>query len=130
VLAVLAFLISIVIGVAVAFSWTAVWALVLRVLGIPALGRTEEQRALRKHRICRMGKLRYIIVFGVFGSGFAFGLGFSVAGVAARVSSSWGQAAATFVSTSLVFGCLNGLRTWNENYRGPVPFPPHYPQLK
>lgn len=67
-------IIPIVVGVAVAFAWMAVWALALRAFGVPLLMRTPEERNASKQHIFQIGKLRYILIFGVLGSGFGYGL--------------------------------------------------------
>jgi hypothetical protein len=108
----------------------AVWALMLRAVGIPVLMRSPEERAARKQRILQMGKLRYILVFGVLGSGFGFGLGIASATMMTHDSVNLGRAAAIFGAVSLLGGCFNGMRGWNQLFHAEVPFPPVYPPLK
>jgi len=52
--------------------------------------RTPEERAVQKQRILQMGKLRYIFLFGVLGSGFGLGLGIAIALMMQRHSADWG----------------------------------------
>ena len=73
-------LLSSAVGIAVAIAWMATWTIIFRALGIPVFKRGPQERASRKERILQMGKLRYILVFGVLGYGFAFGLGVAIAG--------------------------------------------------
>ena len=83
------FVIPVAIGVAVGFAWISLWLAVLRAFGIPVLMRTPEERESRKQCMLHMGKLRYIITFGVLGSGFAYGLGIGVA-LMVRHGYDWG----------------------------------------
>lgn len=123
-------IIPIVVGVAIAFAWMAVWALGLRAVGVPVLMRTPEERNARKQRILQMGKLRYTLVFGVLGSGFGYGLGISIALMMSRGHYNWGYAATMFGAISVVVGLMNGIRAWNRLFRVETPFPPHYPTSK
>jgi hypothetical protein len=127
---VLELVIPIAVGVAAAFVWIALWALVLRAFGIPILMRTPEERADRKQRIFQIGKGQYVFIFGVLGNGFAMGLGIAIAIVMHRHSIDWGLAVMIFVTVSLLSGCVNGLRSWNELFHKEVPFPPAYPPQK
>ena len=120
-------IISIAIGVPVALAWVGIWALVLRAFGIPVLMRTPEERAARRQRILQMGKLRYVLLFGVLGGGVGLGLGLAIAFMTAHISKNWGEAVVTFAGVSVLCGCFNGLRAWNQLFRAEVPFPPVYP---
>lgn len=70
----------------------------------------------------QMGKLRYILIFGVLGSGIAFGLGLTTADFLDHLWHGWGFGIAKLVFVSVLFGWFNGARTWSEGF--PVPFPP------
>jgi ABC-type Fe3+ transport system permease subunit len=120
--------IAIAVGVAIAFAWLAIWVVVLRAFGIPVLTRTPEEQAVKKQHILQMGKLRYILIFGVLGNGFALGLGIAIAiaVIMKHGSANWGEAATIFGVVSLVTGCINGMRTWSDLFRKEVPFPPLY----
>jgi hypothetical protein len=107
-----------------------IWALVLRAFGIPVLMRTPEERAARKQRILQMGKLRYILIFGVLGGGVGLGLGISIAFMTAHISTNWGDAVVTFAAVSVLCGCFNGMRAWSQLFHTEVPFPPVYPPPK
>jgi len=72
-----------------------------------------------------MGKLRYILIFGVLGFGLAFGLGTTAVEFLGHDSHGWVEACAKFVFSSLFFGGFYGAWTWSE-IRDPVPFPPNY----
>jgi hypothetical protein len=124
------FVISILCGVAVAFVWLAIWTVALRVCGILVFSRIPEERASRRERLLRLGKLRYVLIFGVFGYGFALALGIAIAGLIGHDSTGWVGAASKVVLLSLLGGWFHGARTWNEAFRDPVPFPPDYASLK
>jgi hypothetical protein len=121
---VLKFVVSIGFGIAVYIAWIALWVLALRAFGIPVFKRTPEETGTRTRRILQMGKLRYILIFGVLGNGFAFGLGIGVATMTAHHSANWGRAAAIFGAVSLLGGCFHGVRTWNHLFHTEVSFPP------
>jgi hypothetical protein len=118
--------IAIVAGLGVALAWIAIWTFSLRLFGIAAFGRKAEDRVGRRERIKKMGKLRYILVFGMLGFGVAFGLGSTVADFLDHSSNHWVEACGKFVFFSLLFGWFHGARTWSEAFRDPVPFPPNY----
>jgi cell division protein FtsW (lipid II flippase) len=121
--------ISIVAGVAVCFAWAAIWnVIVLHAFGIAVLRRQAEDRASRREHMKQMGKLRYILIFGVLGSGIAFGLGLTTADFLDHLWHGWGFGIAKLVFVSVLFGWFNGARTWSEGF--PVPFPPNYPPAK
>jgi hypothetical protein len=86
---VLKFVVSIAVGVAVYIAWIALWVLARRAFGIPVLKRTSEEPGARRRRILQMGKLRYILIFGVLGNGFAFGLAIAVATMTAHHFANW-----------------------------------------
>lgn len=124
------FVISSVVAVAVAIAWISVWALVLRAFGSPALTRSPEGRLARKERIIAMGKSRYVLIFGVLGNGLGLGLGNVVADTTGRHHFTAGRAATQLVIWMVVFGLWHGVATWNQSFRGEVPFPPYYPPQK
>jgi hypothetical protein len=124
------YFVSVFCGIAIALVWLAVWMVTLRAFGILVFSRTPEERAFRRERLLRLGKLRYILIFGVFGYGFAFAAGIAVAGLIGHDSTGWAGAAAKVVLLSLLGGWFQGARTWNETFRSPAPFPPDYASLK
>ena len=121
--------VSIVAGIALGLAWLGIWALSLRLFGIPVLSRQVEDRVRRRERIKEMGKLWYTLIFGVVGYGLAFGLGITAAGLLDHDSRSLGFVIAKLVLSSVFFGCFHGVSTWSE-FRDPVPFPPTYPPTK
>ena len=124
------FILPVAVGVAVAFAWLALWAVSLHAFGIQAftLKRRPRERAARKERILAMGKLRYVLIFGVLGNGLAFGLGIVVANMIGTLHfGRWIRAATELVLSMVLFGWWHGVSTWNQSFRGEVPFPPHYP---
>ena len=123
-------LVSIVLGIAVGFTWLAIWAYSLHIFGIATFWRQAQDQASRRRRIKRMGKPRYILIFGVLGSGLAFGLGITTAGLLDDRSRGVVFTIAKLVFSSVLFGWFQGARTWSEAFRDPVPFPPNYPPLK
>jgi len=124
------FVLPVVAGVAVAFAWMALWAVALRAFGIPVLGRTLEERAAWKERIRAMGKLRYVLIFGVLGKGLGFGVAMVVAsGMGMQHFGVW-RATTQMVLCMIFFGLWQGVATWNQSFRGEIPFPPHYPPQK
>ena len=118
--------ISIVAGIAVGLAWPAIWALSLRVFGIAAFSRQAEDRVRRRERLKQMGKLWYILIFGVVGYGLAFGLALTAAGFLDHGSHGLGFSIGKLAFLSVLFGCFHGVRTWSEAFRDPVPFPPVY----
>ena len=114
-------------GVAVAVTWMAVWALLLRAFGFPILCKSSEERATRKERILAMGKWRYVLTFGVLGMGFALGLGNVVASIMEGSHFSWMPAGIQLALWMVFCGLWNGVMKWNQTFRAEVPFPPSYP---
>jgi len=121
---------SIVAGIAVVAAWLAIWTFLLHSFGISAFPREPENRASRRERIKRMGELRYILVFGVFGFGLAFGLAITVADLLTFDFRGWTSVLGKLAMLTVLFGWLHGARTWSEAFRDPVPFPPEYPPPK
>jgi len=122
--------VSTIVGVAVALGWMAIWAFGLRLFGIAfsaAFLQRPEDRARRRERIKRIGKLRYILIFGVLGFGLAIGLATTTGDLLAREFHGWFPIVEKFVLSSVLGGWFFGAWTWSENFRDPVPFPPHYP---
>jgi hypothetical protein len=73
-----------------------------------------------------MGKLRYILMFGVLGFGLALGLAITTVDLLAQESHGWIAVVEKFVLLSVLGGWFLGAWTWSENFRDPVPFPPNY----
>ena len=121
---------SIIAGVAVGFTWLAIWAFAFHVFGIAVFSRQPEDRANRRNRIRQMGKLRYILMFGVLGFGLAFGLALTTADLLRHDSHSWAFAAAKLFLICVLAGWFHGARTWSEAFRDPVPFPPDFPPMR
>ena len=118
--------VPIIAGIAVGLAWLAIWAYSLHAFGIAVFPRKAEDRATRRERIRKMGKLRYILVFGMLGFGLAFGLGITTADFLQPDSFNWAYELPKLVFLSVVFGLFHGVRNWGE-FRDPVPFPPNYP---
>ena len=123
-------LVPIILGIAVCFAWHVIWFHSLHVFGIAAFSRRAEDSARRRERIKQMGKVRYVLVFGVLGFGLAFGLGITAADLLEQRSRGWVYAVAKFVLITALAGWLHGARTWNDAFRDPVPFPPNFPAPK
>lgn len=123
-------LISIIVGIAIGLAWLVIWHFfALHVFGIAVFRRKVEDRVSRRERIKQMGKLRYILMFGVLGFGLAFGLAMSTSDLLAHHPHGWISAIVKLVLFSVFFGWSDGARLWSE-VRDPVPFPPNYPPLK
>lgn len=122
------FFIWCVIGLAVTIGWLAIWIAAIRLLGIRTFRRrwTPEARAARRERIVRMGKARYIFVFGMLGYGLAMGLGTTTVFALAGVAGSWLRAAFNLVFWIVVGGWWHGIISWNNSFRGETPFPPPF----
>src|SRR5450755_583979 len=117
-------------GVAVAFAWLAIWAGFLHIFGFSPLRRKTEDRASRRQRLKRLGKLRYILTFGMLGPGFAFGLAMIAVDFLSNASRGWVSASIKFAFFAAVFGLFQGFGSWRREVRDPVPFPPDYPPVK
>jgi len=63
-----------------------------------------------------MGKLRYILIFGVLGFGLAFGLGITAAGLLDHPSHGLVFNISKLVLSSVLFGWFQGARTWSEAF--------------
>ena len=123
-------IVSAILGFAAALAWLAIWAFSLHLFGIAAFERQAKDRASRRERIKQMGKLRYILIFGLLGYGLAFGLAVTVNDWLVRTSHDWVLSTDKFVMSSVLYGWFYGAMTWRESFRDPVPFPPDYPPPK
>jgi len=120
-------IVSIAAGVAVSLAWSALCLIAIRACGIPVLIRTSEQRAPKKQHMIQMGRLRYVLIFGVIGNGIPYGLGIATAIMMDRYFANCGEGAIIFGVVSLLYGIFNGVKGWNAVFRTEVPFPPAYP---
>lgn len=119
-----AFVTSVGLGVFAGYLWLLVWGAVLRTPLIIWFKRTPEKRALRQQRFIRMGRLRDVLLVGVLGSGFAFALGMTIAGIVDDGAASWGRTIEKFIFLALAFGCFQGSINWDTHFRNEVSFPP------
>ncbi|HET9364422.1 MAG TPA: hypothetical protein VFP71_05450 [Candidatus Angelobacter sp.] len=117
-------MISVGIGVAVGLAWFSIWMLALHTFGVSYFARTPEMRAARRERLIRLGKWRYILIFGVLGWGFAIGLAITVGGIAGDEHYGLAATAIKFVLIAILVGWFQGAKTWNDSFRREVPFPP------
>jgi hypothetical protein len=117
------------IRIAVAASWIVLWAIVLREFGIPVFGRSPDRREIHRQRALGMGQVRYVIVEGILGMGFAFGLAMVAGDFVSRPSDGWIRAVCRLLLFAIMFGWLVGYDGWVQ-LRGPVPFPPESLQKK
>jgi hypothetical protein len=118
------FFLAIIVAVAVTAVWMAIWALALRMFGHHVLNPSLEETVAERERQKRMGKLRYILAFGVCGYGLALGLGFAAADLVDNNHHGWGFAISKVTLIALLAGWFYGASNWNRSVRGPVPFPP------
>lgn len=111
------------IGLAAGCLWLLLWGLVLRAAGIPVYGKSPEQREMRRQRLLRMGRVRYVVVEGILGFGVAFGLAMTVSEFIRHPAEGWIYAVGNFVVFAVVFGLVHSIDGWAK-VRGAVPFPP------
>ena len=116
-------------GIAVALVWTAIWTGLLHVLGIAPVSRKVEDQTSKRERLKRLGKLKYIVIFGVLGPGVAFGLAMITIDLAGHRSTGWLSELIKLVLFAL-FGLIQGPWRWHRVFREPVPFPPVCPPVK
>lgn len=114
-------------GIAVALAWLGIWAGVLHLIGVAPIRRAAEERGGRRERLKRLGEFRYIVTFGVLGSGVAFGLAMISVDVISHRSHGWATELVKFAFLALFFGLFQGFGSWRRAFRDPVPFPPDYP---
>jgi hypothetical protein len=80
--------VAVAVAVAVGLAWMAIWAYCLHLFGFAfsaVFTRSPEDRASRRERLKQMGKLRYILMFGVLGYGLALGLGITTGDLLGRL---------------------------------------------
>jgi hypothetical protein len=124
-------LIAVIVGVAVAFIWLIIWAYVLRMIfRVSLLQRKPEDRESRRERMKELGKLRYILLFGLLGYGFGFALALTTADLLTNRSLGIEVQAGKLLFLTVVFGWFQGARSWSEAFRDPTPFPPRYTVTK
>jgi hypothetical protein len=99
-------------------------------IGFSPFRRKIEDRASRRQRLKRLGKLRYILTFGVLGPGFAFGLAMITMDFLSNRSRGWVSESIKFAFCAVFFGLFQGFGSWRNELRDPVPFPPDYPPVK
>src|SRR5438309_11589476 len=118
-------------GIALAFAWLAIWAgfLHIHIFGFSPFRRKIEDRASRRQRLKRLGKLRYILTFGVLGPGFAFGLAMITTNVLGSLSRGWVSESIKFAFYAVFFGLAQGFTGWRIEVSDPVPFPRDYPPV-
>ena len=88
------------------------WRVALAAFGFPIIPRSPEARAIYRRRKLEMGKARYMVLFGILGYGFGFGLALTASDIT-MVGASW-LTAVRFLFGVLFFGIWMGLRNWNE----------------
>ena len=114
-------------GLAFSFAWFAIWAGFLHIFGLSPFRRKTEDRASRRQRLRRLGKLRYILTFGLLGPGFAFGLAIITMDFLGSLSRGWVSESIKFAFNAVFFGLFQGFVGWRNEVRDPVPFSPDYP---
>ena len=111
-------------GMFAGVAWVVFWDYLLRAHNIPFLHRKREDRDRRRERLKQLGKLKYFVLFGVLGYGFAFALAMTVAN-GIRHAFSWTSELLELPFLAVLFGLIYFFQHWDE-IRGPVPFPPNY----
>jgi hypothetical protein len=117
-------------GIAVALVWAAIWTGLLHVLGIAPVSRKVEDQTSTRERLKRVGKLKYIVIFGVLGPGLGFGLAMITIDFADHRSAGWLSELIKLILLAVGFGLIQGPWRWHRAFRDPVPFPPVYPPAK
>src|SRR4051812_18833522 len=110
-------LVSIGVGIAVALAWLALWAFALHVFGIAVYSRLPDDRANKRERIKKMGKLRYIVIFGVLGFGLAIGLAITTAELLSHDFHGWSITFVKLLCISVLGGWFQGAWTWSTAFR-------------
>jgi hypothetical protein len=106
--------VSVIFGVAVALIWAAIWTGLLHVLGVAPVNRKVEDPASTRERLKRLGKLKYIVIFGVLGPGVAVGLAMITIDFAGHRSTGWLSELIKLVLFAVVFGLIRGLGIGTE----------------
>lgn len=120
----------VIVGIAVALIWAATWTGLLHVFGVAPVGGKVEDAASRRERLKQLGKLKYLVIFGVLGPGVAFGLVMITIDLASHRSTGWLSELIKLVLFAVVFGLIQGPWRWHQAFRDPVTFPPVYPPAK
>jgi hypothetical protein len=116
-------------GIAVGLVWLAIWTGLLHFFGVAPFGRKVEDRSARRERLKRLGRLKYILAFGVFGQGLAFGPAMITVDFLSHRSAGLVSELIKLVFLAVFFGLFMGFWGW-QKVRDPVPFPPVYPPTK
>jgi hypothetical protein len=117
-------------GIAVGLLWLAIWSGFLHVLGVVPIRRKLEDGSTRRERLKRLGKPKYILIFGVLGSGLGFGLVMITIDLVGDHSHGLAPELMKLLFSSVFFGLFQGFWGWHNAFREPVPFPPEYPPAK
>jgi uncharacterized membrane protein len=117
-------------GIAAGIVWLAIWAGFLQVFGIAPGLRNVEDSVSKRERLNRLGKLKYILIFGVLGYGLAFGLAMITVDLVSYRSQGWASELTKLLLFTVCIGLFQGLWGWHRAFRDPVPFPPDYPPAK
>jgi hypothetical protein len=121
---------SVLAGIAVGLLWLAIWSGFLHVLGVVPTRRKLEDGSTRRERLKRLGKPKYIFIFGVLGGGLAFGLAMITIDFVGDHSYGWANELIKLLFISVFMGLFQGVWGWQNSFREPVPFPPDYPPAK
>ena len=120
----------VVVGVAVALVWIPIWFGLLHVFGMAPPKKKMEDCHTRRERLKRLGKLKYILTYGVLGPGLSFGLGMTAVDLGGNRFRGWPFEFFKFFFCTLCFGLFLGFSRWRRTFSDPVPFPPNYPPAK
>jgi len=77
--------------------------------------------------VCSDWASRNTIIFGVLGSGLAFGLAMITIDLVGDHSHGLAPELIKLLFSSVFFGLFQGSWGWRNAFREPVPFPPEYP---
>lgn len=117
-------------GIAVGLVWVAIWSGLLRLFDVALVSRKVEGSLRRRELLRSLGKLKYILIFGVFGPGLGFGLTMMTIDLASHRSTGWVPELTKLIFVTACFGLWQGFSAWHKAFRDPVPFPPDYPPAK
>jgi hypothetical protein len=115
-------------GISVSLIWISLWGALLCALGLPSLRRKPTNIANRREATRRLGRLSYLILFGVLGWGLAFGLAMITADYVRGDPHALARELSKLAFLSIVAGLFSGVSSWSRYH--PVPFPPDYPPQK
>ena len=111
-------------GITAFTGWMLLWLLLLRIFE-PQPFLWKLSKLEKRERMMSMGKLRYLFVYGVLGSGMAWALAMTIIMTFDRPVD-WEYRCIMLLLLALAFGIFHGTRNWRRTFWEPVPYPPKY----